>query len=309
MCLLSVMLCALPFARTLRVTAQGAAPRSAQNVVSTWYPIQPGDTWTYQNESRDGGNAGGIANPAVERWKTEETIVSTTSVPEGALVTQQTKVLEHEMLNGWFAPNDHTKRVPSHSYFLVRQNCLYWLREIVREEPDNIWDALDLNHQIRSQYRDALRRGTIAPEFCFPMTVGMMWGKVPDTSPADEDVWRVTAVNGDPFGVNGGTTFHMFAHEGSGEVADRWFEQGVGVLQEIREHHGTYDEDRRELLSTTLNGKTQRYRLAPARTVPYSGRFDCGGVGWQHFVRADGSPFDNHAACASYVLPASYLAR
>jgi hypothetical protein len=153
-----------------------------------------------------------------------------------------------------------------------------------------------------------LLRGGVAPAFCFPITVGMMWGRTSGTSPAEEDVWHVTAVNGDPFGAQGGTTFHVFAREGSGEVADRWFEQGVGVLQEISEHHGHYDEDRRQLLSTTLNGKTRSYRLTPARTVPLSGS-DCGGIGWPHFVRADGSPFANQANCTSYVLPTGYLAR
>jgi hypothetical protein len=266
----------------------------AQNVASLSYPMQPGDTWIYQNESRDGS----MAHPSIERWKTMETIVSAAPIPEGTLVVKRTKVLDHVMLNGWLPENDHTKHLRSESYLLIHQDCLYQLREIDREDSEDIWSALDHNHQVRPQYRDALRRGNIAADLCFPLAVGMTWGRVPDTSPAEEDVWSVKGVNGDPFGAKGGTTFHLFAFEGSGEGTDRWFEASVGVLQEVTEHHGSYDEDRRRLLKTIIGGKPRSYQLTPARTVPWS-PWDCVGVGWRHFARADGSSFRNQAACVS----------
>jgi hypothetical protein len=63
----------------------------------------------------------------------------------------------------------------------------------------------------------------------------MTWGRVLDTSPAAEWVWMVKGMNADPFGVRGEMTFHLSAHLGSGTDIDRWFEQGVGVLQEVIE--------------------------------------------------------------------------
>jgi hypothetical protein len=202
------------------------------------------------------------------------------------------------MLDGWLPENDSTKWLPPESYALLHHDCLYRLREINREDPENSWDALDHNHQIRPQYREALLRDQIAPELCFPMTVGASWGRVPDTDSAENDVWRVNALNGDPFGANGGRTFHLFAHQGSGAVADVWFAQGVGVVQEVIEHHGTYWEDRVQLVSTTLGATVRNYDLMPARTVPWDER-ECA-AGWRHFVRADGSVLKNVADCVSY---------
>jgi hypothetical protein len=292
----------LPLAQMAAAVAQGVAPPSTQNVVSSWYPMQPGDAWIYQHESRTGA----FAYPMIERWKTAETIVSAVTIPEGTFVVQQTKVLDHVRLNGWLAENDRTKDLRPESYFLIRQNCLYQLQEIDREDPDDFWSALDHNHQFRPQYRGALLRsttatgpgnGNIAPDLCFPLTVGMTWGGM---SPAEEGVWSVQAVNGDPFGVNGKTTFHMSAHVASGEDIDRWFQQGVGVLQEVDEHHaGTHDEDRRQLLNTIIGGKPHSYQLTPARIVPYD-RLECVGAGWRRFARADGSPFRTEGACTVY---------
>ncbi|MCU1237580.1 MAG: hypothetical protein JWP63_5547, partial [Candidatus Solibacter sp.] len=31
-------------------------------------------------------------------------------------------------------------------------------------------------------------------------------------------------------------------------MIDRWFAEGVVIVQEITEHHGTYDEERRQLV-------------------------------------------------------------
>lgn len=269
----------------------------ARDVTDSWYPTQPGTSWTYLHESRDAGNRG-IVHPMIERWTTEETIVSTRSIPEGTWIEQRTRAFDHVMLEGWLPENDATKRLPPESYALLHGSCLYQLQETSRDDPDDIWDALDRNHQIRAQYREALQRGNVAPAFCFPMTMGASWGRTAETDPAENDVWRVKALNGDPFGEKGGRTFHLFAHQGSGTVADVWFAQGVGVLQEVVEHHGTYIEDRRQLLSTTIGGAMRTYSLTPARTIPLY-ESECQ-AGWRHFVRADGSLISNMAACISY---------
>ena len=53
----------------------------------------------------------------------------------------------------------------------------------------------------------------------------------------------------------------MYAHEGSGSQIDRWFAEGIGLVQEVVEHHGTFGEYHRQLLSATINGKTQKFQL------------------------------------------------
>ena len=68
-----------------------------------------------------------MAHPLIERWKTEETITSVSTTPDGTLVTKRTKVFDHVMLNGWLAKNDRTKRESPESQMLIRQNCLYVL--------------------------------------------------------------------------------------------------------------------------------------------------------------------------------------
>jgi hypothetical protein len=151
------------------------------------------------------------------------------------------------------------------------------------------------NDQLLPQFRDELIRGKVYPDYCFPLTKGMVWG-----APAGPDGrWRMIGINADPFGLNNGTTFHFSTRAGSGTMVDQWFAQGIGVLQEIVEHHGTYEESRRRLLSDIINGQPHRYELVPAKTVPLS-LWDCDGAGWQHFAHADGSSFTNHEACVSY---------
>ncbi|MGK4277500.1 hypothetical protein, partial [Escherichia coli] len=80
----------------------------AQDAVLSWYPLQPGDTWVYQKESRDGD----MAHPSVERWTTEETIVRTVAVPEvgGSLITKRTSVLDHSVPPDFIPQNDSTRR-------------------------------------------------------------------------------------------------------------------------------------------------------------------------------------------------------
>ncbi|MCU1237581.1 MAG: hypothetical protein JWP63_5548 [Candidatus Solibacter sp.] len=118
-----------------------------------------------------------MAHPIVKRWTTEETIVS--AVPDaklkGTLVTLRTRALEG------------IQREPPESRLLVRDNCIY------------VFDG-----------SDAELRG-----LCFPMAAGKTWGRVPTTSPAQEYVWRVRAVNADPYGVPQVNTFHLSAHESS----------------------------------------------------------------------------------------------
>ena len=292
---------------TVKLTAQDASQD-----IKAWYPLEPGDTWTYQHESLEGD----MANPDFERWITEESVVNVLPVQFGAtLVTKSIKVVSDFQSAGFFPGNDYqARREPYLSHILIRQNCFYLLDGYDAGGADTIQvsdtedvSALDDANQIRPVYWEALLRGDVSADFCFPMANGMTWGKVPSTSPALEYVWHVTGFNADPFGPQGGDTYRLQSRPGGGEVIDRWFEKGVGVVQEDEEHHGTYDESRRLLLSSTIGGKAQTYQLTPAKTVPVSAS-DCGGIilgqdfgpRWQHYARADGTPFRDVAECVDY---------
>ena len=244
----------------------------AQDVALSWYPLRPGNSWVYRNESLSGY----MAHPDGERWTTEETIISAAPDPKlaGMLITKRTRVLAGK-----------ADTIPD-SNLLIRRNCIYDL-------------GLRVYEPGRPNLRTEFIRGELPPDYCFPIAKGVTWGRMPTTSPASEYVWTVMGINTDPFGLPGGRTFHFTSHGGSGTSLDRWFAESVGLLQEVVEHHGTYDEDRRQLLKTTIDGKTRSYQLKPARTPPLS-EDDCGGAGWQHFVRADGTVFASLADCRSY---------
>lgn len=247
-------------------------PAVAQDAVASWYPLQPGETRTFHKEWRYGRKD----HPEIEQWTTEETAVSAVAVPDvgGNLVTRYTKVLSHVVPAGFLMPNDSTKRELPESHLLVQGNCVYVLDGVEAQASacdPNIHSAclkpLDPADRVRPEYRDDLLRGKIPADYCFPLAVGMTWGKVATTSPAEEWVWNVLGLNADGFGVAGGRTFHMVSHLSSGTSIDRWFAEGIGVIQEVIEHHGTYDEIRRQLVKATIGGKTQSYGLTPARTV------------------------------------------
>ena len=60
--------------------------------IPAWLPLRPGDKWIYDHETRD---ATGIPKKVeINRWKTEETIVGSWTVPEGTLVGRQVRVGE-----------------------------------------------------------------------------------------------------------------------------------------------------------------------------------------------------------------------
>ena len=268
------------------------ATANAQDTVLSWYPLAVGNTWTWQNESLDGDRA----HPTFERWTMEQTVVSVAPDAElgGTLVTMRNRVLS-DVTSPGFIQADAAYRVHPESHLLIFRNCVYLL------------DGGDVGSakiapgygRTRATYHDELLRGTVQPDFCFPLSVGMTWGRVPSRGLDPDFVWNVVSVNADPYGPPGATTFLMTTRAGSGMFVNRWFTKGLGLVQENGEHHGTYDEGRGRLLSATIGGKTQTYDLTPARTVPLS-EFDCNGIKWRHFARADGTSFVSPAACAAY---------
>ena len=154
-------------------------------------------------------------------------------------------------------------------------------------------------------YHDELRRGTVQPDFCFPLTAGMTWGRIPSRGADPDFVWHAVSLFGDPYGPPHGTTFRLNTRAGSGTDVNRWFTKGIGVVQENSEHHGTYEEGRRRLLRATISGKTQIFDLPPARTPPLS-EFDCAGAKWQHFARTNGTSFETAVACIAYARDRRY---
>jgi hypothetical protein len=285
------------------IAVSSCSSRAPRNSVAAWYPLQPGNQWIYQNETLDGD----MTRPDVQSWTMEETIISAVRFPEldGTLVTKRIKVTSGTQPPRFFRGNDFTQREPRETRLLVHQKCVYLLDTINEESEtcvlrgEKCLSPLDGGNRIRPEYREDLIAGKIPGDYCFPMDLGMTWGKGPNTSPAEEFVWLVKGLNADPFGVPGGRTFHMFAHEGSGAQIDRWFAEGIGVIQEVGEHHGTFDENRRELLSATVNGKTRKYQLTPARVSPF-GPEDCDGPRWQHFSRSDGDSFTSIQDCMNW---------
>jgi len=269
------------------------ATSHAQDAVLPWYPLEVGNSWTWQNEGLDGDRA----HPSFERWTMEETIVSVAPDAElgGTLVTRRNRVLSDVTSPDFIAANNAARRVPPESHLLIFRNCVYILDG---QDVGSAKIAPGYGHT-RATYHDELLRGTVQPDFCFPLTVGMTWGRIPSRGLDPDLVWNVVSLNADPYGPPNGTTFRLTTRAGSGTFINRWFTKGIGVVQENGEHHGTYDEGRGRLLSATIGGKNQRFDLIPARTPPLS-EFDCTRSKWQHFARADGTSFENAAACIAY---------
>jgi hypothetical protein len=180
------------------------------------------------------------------------------------------------MSPGFIPGNSQAKREKTQSHILIRKNCVYSLDGI---------DAIN---------------GQDWADYCFPIANGAAWNQ-DVRPPGDPDyVWHVIGFNGDPFGAPGGRTWRMLTRAGSGTTVDRWFTEGVGLVQQVMEHHGTYDEDRCQLLKATIKGKTQEYQLTPARIPPVADE-ECAEPHWRHFARKNGTPFQSAADCTAYL--------
>ena len=263
---------------------------SAEDIVRSWYPLQPGNTWLYAKELLDGA----MDHPDVERWTMEETVVSAArdAALDAVLVTLRVKILDHRLPPGGSRYSNMRERPESH--LLVRHDCV-WI--VDGQEAGAAGYVSDPLHSVR--FHADFLQGQVPPDYCFPIATGKEWGRVANTSPAEEYIWRVDRMNGDPYGPPGERTFHFSTHLGAGEFADRWFTEGIGLVHESVEHHGTYDENRVRLLRSTIAGQTHTYDLPSARTAPL-GESDCEGPGWRHFVHADGSPFRSRGDCVAF---------
>src|SRR5579862_9967815 len=142
-----------------------------EELVGAWYPIlQTGNIWVYADEARDAdSDRHGIADPTIGRWTTTETISKVEVIPEGTRVTIRSQIGDLVKLKGWM-DNSSVMTRPQ-TTLLVRGNCVYRL-------------AGEESQGNGPRFREALRRNDVPATYCFPMTAGGEWGRVPSTSPA-----------------------------------------------------------------------------------------------------------------------------
>ena len=201
----------------------------AQGMASAWFPMEVGNQWLYEHESRDTP----ANNPHVTTWQTVETVTGTLAIPEGTVVLRRVEVKGNPP-GGWLPT------VYGESNYLVRNDCLYFLT------PHDSWNEQE--QSLRPEYRTELLAGDVEPEFCFPLAVGKAFGK------NDSPGWIPSRVVGmgrghrlAPDSVSE-KAFDVVVHLASADETHLWFEKGVGITGEWDWHNGTYEEYRVRLL-------------------------------------------------------------
>jgi hypothetical protein len=201
----------------------------AQGMASAWFPMEVGNQWLYEHESRDTP----AENPRITRWQTVETVTGTLAIPEGTVVLRRVEVNGHPP-GGWL------QTVYGESNYLIRNDCLYFLT------PRDSWNERE--QSLRPEYRTRLLAGDVEPEFCFPLAVGNAFGR------NDSHGWIPSRVVGmgrgrrfAPDSVSE-KAFDVVVHLVSADETHLWFEKGVGITGEWDWHNGTYEEYRVRLL-------------------------------------------------------------
>jgi hypothetical protein len=154
---------------------------------------------------------------------TSEQIVGSLRVPEGTVVLRHVN-LEGQADESWLAHYGE-------SHYLLRKNCLYFL------DPRESWD--EVHRQLRPPFRDNLRLGRIAPNFCFPLEAGNDWG-----DSRTDFSWQVVGHGADvrlgPVRAAGRVWEIVSTRFSSGDTIHFWWEKGVGIVEERDIHNGTY---------------------------------------------------------------------
>jgi hypothetical protein len=201
----------------------------AQGMASAWFPMEVGNQWLYEHESRDTP----ANNPHVTTWQTVETVTGTLAIPEGTVVLRRVEVKGNPP-GGWLPT------VYGESNYLVRNDCLYFLT------PHDSWNEQDQG--LRPEYRTELLAGDVEPEFCFPLAVGDAFGKNDSHGRIPSRV--VGMGRGHHFAPDSVSekAFDVVVHLASADETHLWFEKGVGITGEWDWHNGTYEEYRVRLL-------------------------------------------------------------
>ena len=148
------------------------------------------------------------------------------NIPEGKVIETSSEVQQP-------APPDARSEL---SHLLVYGSCIYVLDGQAALVDSH---ALTDTGTLSSDFRKQLLNGLVAPQFCFPLTVGKTWGRA--TGFKWQVLTRRIANDRQPI-------FHVACSLGSGSHDDIWLERGRGVVQERELHEGTYWEVRTWLL-------------------------------------------------------------
>jgi len=205
------------------------APVFAQGVASAWFPMDIGNQWIYEHESRGGSSK----NPLITRWQSVETTTGAVAIPEGTVVLRHVQV-SGDASSGWI------ESVFGRSNFLIRKDCLYFLN------PAFSWNEQE--ERLRPEYAAKLLAGDVEPEFCFPLSAGKSFGR--DSPPG----WVPSRVVGQGRGQRfapasvSSKAFDVRVHVVYADETHLWFEKGVGITGEWDWHNGTYLEYRVRLV-------------------------------------------------------------
>ena len=196
---------------------------------SRWFPLDVGNQWTYEHESREGSRE----HPFVTRWETVETVTGSLSILEGTVVLRQVQV-KGKTSGGWLQSRY------GESDYLIRKDCLYFL------DPHDSWD--EQGQRLRPDYQTRLLAGQVQPEFCFPLAVGQSFGR--DLAPGWIPSRVVGRGKGGDFALASISerAFDVVSHLLAADETHFWFEKGIGVTGEWDRHNGTYGEYRVRLL-------------------------------------------------------------
>ncbi len=188
------------------------------SLVREWIPLNIGDRWVYDYESRNGPHS----VPEIQRFEKRLTVTSIETIPEGTLV--------HRSVDGGSE---------GESNILVRDNCLYFLRSRYGWKPK----ANQLGDPLGDLFRRDLRNGTVLPTVCLPLAIGKTWGN-PNIG---RDLWTVAGMGAknpdDPASVTA-DSWRLEASLASGDDDYIWFKKGVGIVAERTYHNGTYSDYR-----------------------------------------------------------------
>lgn len=219
---------------------------SGQEDPTAWFPLQVGNRWVYEHESKSGDRN----RPDVDRWSTEESITGRVIIPEGLVVLRDVKELakpseqtitvrvidQNGQLRYAQQPGYNRAVYSNREPYLIHGNCLYGLA--------GGWDSQA--QQLRPEYRKSLSEGAVSPRLCFPLLMGREWGN-------NDIPWRVELARegvGSFLPAEYAGAIHVFSsHFGSGGWEDVWFQKGVGIVGERYIRNGTYEEHTKKLLS------------------------------------------------------------
>ena len=236
----------------LLAAALGAQPRDwiLSREITTpvdvlrYFPLQMGNRWIYDYEHRTGDPE----RPTVQRWTSEVTVAEHVRVPEGLVVLR--KVVAPQAPPGQFEVE----------HYLIRGNYVYPFGEILWDQP---------TRSLSAGFRDMLAKGDAVPGFFFPLRENLLFAEK-DREDREYREWQDARKHPDPFyhwAVEGrggqGRAVKLsvspqafrLVYATIGGPAERWFEEGVGVVGEWNRHNGTYWE-------TTV--RLQKFIRAPA---------------------------------------------